>query len=60
MKKNGVVSVVCFFLVVVVSNLLLQALFDSLELSIVISISLGILVYYGFEMKDKEVTTQDG
>ncbi|AFQ29958.1 hypothetical protein P4493_05075 [Bacillus thuringiensis] len=60
MKKIEVVSAVCFFLVVVVSNLLLEALFDNLELSIVISVALGILVYYGFDMKNKEVTTQDG
>ncbi|PGF05209.1 hypothetical protein [Bacillus toyonensis] len=60
MKKTEVVSAVCFFLVVVVSNLLLEALFDNLELSIVISVALGILVYYGFDMKNKEVTTQDG
>ena len=60
MKKIEVVSAVCFFLVVVVSNLQLEALFDNLELSIVISVALGILVYYGFDMKNKEVTTQDG
>ncbi|MEC2463799.1 hypothetical protein P9X10_02630 [Bacillus cereus] len=59
MAKSNVLSFVVSFLAVIIVNFLLQVLFQNMELSIVLSLATGILVYYGFTIKDKEVSTQE-